>query len=202
MYTKIFITALFVIPCVAVAQTSTNLNSSQSQAGSLSQSGGATINNAAQLPHTTSTQTLADTGQAIPPGLYGGTNTCEVGASGGVGAVGFDISLGREWSDEGCERRNIAVVLFTYLHNPQAAMIVMCEDPKVDAAMKYTTVPCPQDVGQTQNVAQIQTAQPIKSLSLANKIASDQIVIKKPEFCNEPIGYDQADKTAYNYYCK
>lgn len=56
------------------------------------------------------TQTLRNVPTVYAPAL-GGTNPCTQGASAGGAVAGFGISLGGQWSDPDCERRNAAALL-------------------------------------------------------------------------------------------
>lgn len=56
------------------------------------------------------TQTLRNVPQVYAPAL-GGTNPCTTGASAGGAVAGFGITLGGQWSDPDCERRNAAALL-------------------------------------------------------------------------------------------
>lgn len=80
------------------------------------------------------TQTLRNVPQVYAPAL-GGTNPCAQGASAGGAVAGFGITLGGQWSDQDCERRNAAALL----HNtgqPAIAQEVLCGSDSVREARR------------------------------------------------------------------
>lgn len=60
-----------------------------------------------------------------PPGIYGVTNPCSVGASGGVSVLGLGISGGVSKSDESCENHNISVILYQENEHGEAIAMAM-----------------------------------------------------------------------------
>lgn len=148
---KIFaILALIVMPGFAFAQSAntTTQVGTRALSGSLSQ-----VNQYSTVPqHTTSTSTVDNVPQVVPPGIYGGTNVCAVGASGGVSALGFGVSGGGEWTDPGCEKRSEAVVLYQ-MGQHAGAVALMCQFHSVYNAMIAAGTPCPVGTQPVQNVS-------------------------------------------------
>lgn len=130
----ILVTALILMPSLAFAQK-VNQNSATS-----SGSYAGVQNNFGSSPASESMKTVPN---VEPPGIYGGTNPCSVGATGGVSVLGFGISGGETTSDEACEKRNISVIL--YQENEHGAAIAMlCELQGVPQAMAAAGTPCPE----------------------------------------------------------
>src|SRR6202020_3656205 len=55
--------------------------------------------------------TIRNTPEVIAPSVVGG-NPCSVGASGGVSLPGFGLAVGGSWEGKGCERRQLAALLY------------------------------------------------------------------------------------------
>jgi hypothetical protein len=98
----------------------------------------------------TSTQTIRNTPEVIAPSIVGG-NPCTVGASTGLALPGFGIVGGGSWEGKGCERRQLAALLFNMGHdNPtergqllqQAAVEVLCKNDDVRDALARVGQPC------------------------------------------------------------
>lgn len=78
------------------------------------------------------TQTIRNVPAIFAPAL-GGTNPCTQGASAGGAVAGFGISIGGQWSDPDCERRNASALL----HNqgqPVLAQEVLCGNSAIREA--------------------------------------------------------------------
>lgn len=129
------IAGLTLLPTIAFAQK-VNQNSSTSS-GSYS----AVENNFGGSTEPAA-QSLKTVPNVEPPGIYGGTNPCSVGASGGVSVLGIGVSGGETVSDSVCEKRNISVIL--YQENERGAAVAMlCELSGVPEAMAAAGTPCP-----------------------------------------------------------
>lgn len=119
-------------------------NSGSSPSGNTTPSGQTTFNpNDANINYSGG-YTIRNTPDASAPALYGGTNPCSVGVSGGIAVAGFGMSAGSTWSDRGCERRNGAVILFQ-ANMPDVAVALLCEDTEMRSAFTFAGKPCPQD---------------------------------------------------------
>ncbi len=151
--------ALFVLTAtvcpVAIAQTvgnsasSSGSSSADAKSGSLSgassNSGVVNVLNSggSGAISYSGTYTVKDNPPVAPPSIFGGTNPCTVGVSGGVSVTGFGLGLGGSWSDKGCERRNGAVILFQ-ANMPDVAVALLCEDSNMESAFSAAGKPCPQ----------------------------------------------------------
>lgn len=112
--------------------------------------------------------TIRNVPDAIAPMVSAGTNPCAVGASAAGSMVGFGISAGHTWTDEACERRNLAIILMnasSQFGQPElaaAAIEVLCQHDDVSVALEAVGRPCitrqPQTQQATRPVAARQTA--------------------------------------------
>lgn len=112
--------------------------------------------------------TVRNVPDAIAPMISGGANPCIVGGSAAGSVVGFGMSAGATWSDESCERRNLAIVMmnasaqFDQPHLAAAAIEVLCQHDDVAMALEAVGRPCltrqPQTQQATRLVAARQTA--------------------------------------------
>jgi hypothetical protein len=173
--------------------------------------------------------TLHNTPDVSAPSLYGGTNPCSVGVSGGVAVAGFGLSAGSSWSDRGCERRNGAVILFE-AKMPDVAVALLCEDTDMRAAFRAAGKPCPQERAATPvasaapapvQVAEVKPAEPAPSTprAAAAPAAPQQVMAvnatpvatapaprkngfqgPKPGFCSENAT-TSTERAYYDYYC-
>jgi hypothetical protein len=97
------------------------------------------------------TQTLRNTPEVIAPSIVGG-NPCTVGASGGVSLPGFGLAVGGSWEGKGCERRQLAALLYNMGHDrtdgtaqiqlQDAAVEVLCENEDVRTSLRNVGRPC------------------------------------------------------------
>lgn len=105
--------------------------------------------------------TVRNVPDAIAPMISGGANPCIVGGSAAGSVVGFGMSAGATWSDESCERRNLAIVLmnasaqFNQPHLAHAAIEVLCQHDDVAMALEAVGSPCITRQQQTQQVSRI-----------------------------------------------
>lgn len=98
---------------------------------------------------------------ALAPMIAGGANPCVVGASAAGSVVGFGMSGGASWSDDACERRNLAIVMmnasaqFNQPHLAAAAIEVLCQHDDVAMALEAVGSPCITRQQQTQQVSRV-----------------------------------------------
>ena len=69
-------------------------------------------------------------------------DVCSMGISGSVSTLGFGVSGGKHVRDLNCERIKLSKVLFDY-GMKIAAVSILCQDPRVHAAMQSAGTPCP-----------------------------------------------------------
>lgn len=86
-----------------------------------------------------------DAHSASSPALTVGSEVCAQSLSAGGQSPAFGISLGFTTTDDGCERRRNASVLFALGH-VRAASELMCQDEGIREAMKAGGTPCIADV--------------------------------------------------------
>src|SRR5262249_53202739 len=78
----------------------------------------------------------------VAPGLAAaGVETCLGSASGGVSVMGLGITVGHTTPDEGCAIRLTARQLYAF-GQQNAALALMCQDPRVAQAMAAAGQPC------------------------------------------------------------
>jgi hypothetical protein len=96
------------------------------------------------------TQTIRNTPEVIAPSIVGG-NPCSVGVTSGLSLPGFGIVGGGSWEGKGCERRQLAALLYNMGYDlpterglplQQAAVEVLCNNDDVRAALKSVGQPC------------------------------------------------------------
>lgn len=158
--------------------------------------------------HYSGSQTIRNTPDAVAPALYGGTNPCSVGVSGGLGLPGFGISAGGTWSDRGCERRNGAVILFQ-ANMPDVAVALLCQDSDMRTAFGSAGKPCPQDraaaarqtAAATPAPVQHAAAQPAPAATASATTAQAGYRGPAPSWCSSPIK-DATDRAYHTYYCR
>jgi len=167
--------------------------------------------------------TVKDVPAVAPGSLYGGTNPCTVGVTGGLALSGFGLGLGGQWSDRGCERRNGAVILFQ-ANQSDAAIALLCEDTDIRAAFKVSGKPCPQDLADAAAAAAAKApvataapppvmspvpaaapmAMPAAAPANATMAASDNATGDykggKPAWCSDRVK-NSTDKAFHDYYC-
>lgn len=237
--------ALFVLTAtvcpVAIAQTvgnsasSSGSSSADAKSGSLSgassNSGVVNVLNSggSGAISYSGTYTVKDNPPVAPPSIFGGTNPCTVGVSGGVSVTGFGLGLGGSWSDKGCERRNGAVILFQ-ANMPDVAVALLCEDSNMESAFSAAGKPCPQARAAAQP-APVAMATPAAAPAPAaaapapapaaaaapppapapapTAMAATPAAATStgggyegpaPDWCSQP-SKSQSDQAAHNYYC-
>tara|TARA_R110002051_G_scaffold232304_1_gene294040 strand:+ start:137 stop:904 length:768 start_codon:yes stop_codon:yes gene_type:complete len=112
-----------------------------------------TNNNDGQTNTTTSTtsNTSSTNGSDIPVNSANSPSyssmsqdVCSMGVSGSVSTLGFGASIGKHIRDLNCERIKLSKVLYDY-GMKVAAVSILCQDPRVHAAMQSAGSPCPWD---------------------------------------------------------
>ena len=110
-----------------------------------------TNNNDGQTNTTTSTTTSTTNGSDIPVNSANAPSysamsqdVCSMGVSGSVSSLGFGASVGKHVRDLNCERIKLSKVLYDY-GMKVAAVSILCQDPRVHAAMQSAGSPCPWD---------------------------------------------------------
>jgi hypothetical protein len=119
--------------------------------------------------------TVRNTPDAFGPNVSGGTNPCTAALSGGLALPGFGASIGGAWSEEGCERRQLAALL----HNtgqPELAQELLCNSPEVRQARARMGTPCMID--RPQQVA----AAPVVYVPAGQPVAAPVAAIR-PDWC-------------------
>ena len=153
----VFILSFLVIISLPVWGDSTNDDNDQTNtSGSNTQiTGGYTAtttnNNDGQTNTTTSTTTNTTTsnGSSIPVNSANAPSfssmsqdVCSMGISGSVSTLGVGASMGKHVRDFNCERIKLSKVLYDY-GMKVAAVSILCQDPRVHAAMESAGSPCP-----------------------------------------------------------
>jgi hypothetical protein len=91
----------------------------------------------------------------VAPGLAAaGIETCLGSASGGLSLMGGGITFGSSIVDEGCTIRLLARQLYAFGFQ-KAAVALMCEDPRVVAAMYAADSPCPRFFAEISEPSQV-----------------------------------------------
>ena len=112
-----------------------------------------TNNNDGQTNTTTSTtsNTTTSNGSSIPVNSANSPSfssmsqdVCSMGVSGSISTLGLGASLGKHVRDLNCERIKLSKVLYDY-GMKVAAVSILCQDPRVHAAMQSAGSPCPWD---------------------------------------------------------
>ena len=112
-----------------------------------------TNNNDGQTNTTTSTTTNSTTsnGSSIPVNSANAPSfssmsqdVCSMGVSGSISTLGVGASMGKHVRDLNCERIKLSKVLYDY-GMKVAAVSILCQDPRVHAAMQSAGSPCPWD---------------------------------------------------------
>jgi hypothetical protein len=112
-----------------------------------------TNNNDGQTNTTTSTtsNTTTSNGSSIPVNSANSPSfssmsqdVCSMGISGSISTLGLGASVGKHVRDLNCERIKLSKVLFDY-GMKVAAVSILCQDPRVHAAMQSAGSPCPWD---------------------------------------------------------
>jgi hypothetical protein len=210
----------------AMAQTADSLSGAQSfssskaasnsvaagvgTGGTSSLSYSSTVTNT--IPRNT-TATIHNTPDVGLPGLFGGTNPCTVGATGGLSLAGVGVGLGGQWAAAGCERRNASVILFQ-ANMPDVAVALLCQDDQIRTAFREVGKPCPADRAETTAAAaaapapvamaptpapaQVQQQQPMPVAAVQTQTTA----AGKPAWCSTSSPGTGADRTTYDYYCR
>jgi len=154
-----FILAFILCVSVPVYGDSTNDDNDQTNtSGSNTQiTGGYTAtttnNNDGQTNTTTSTtsNTTTSNGSSIPVNSANSPSfssmsqdVCSMGVSGSISTLGLGASVGKHVRDLNCERIKLSKVLYDY-GMKVAAVSILCQDPRVHAAMQSAGSPCPWD---------------------------------------------------------
>ena len=114
-----------------------------------------TNNNDGQTNTTTTTNTTSNSttsnGSSIPVNSANSPSfssmsqdVCSMGISGSVSTLGLGASVGKHVRDLNCERIKLSKVLYDY-GMKVAAVSILCQDPRVHAAMQSAGSPCPWD---------------------------------------------------------
>ena len=112
-----------------------------------------TNNNDGQTNTTTSTTSNSTTsnGSSIPVNSANAPSfssmsqdVCSMGVSGSISTLGVGASMGKHVRDLNCERIKLSKVLYDY-GMKVAAVSILCQDPRVHAAMQSAGSPCPWD---------------------------------------------------------
>ena len=112
-----------------------------------------TNNNDGQTNTTTSTtsNTTTSNGSSIPVNSANSPSfssmsqdVCSMGISGSISTLGLGASVGKHVRDLNCERIKLSKVLYDY-GMKVAAVSILCQDPRVHAAMQSAGSPCPWD---------------------------------------------------------
>lgn len=159
--------------------------------------------------HYSGSYSVSDVPSVVPPSIFGGTNPCTVGVSGGLSVTGFGLGLGGTWSDKGCERRNGAVILFQ-ANMPDVAVALLCEDTGMRDAFSAAGKPCPQE---RREMAQAAAAAPAPAPAsapvvmvapaapmVATPVSASGYQGPTPAWCASP-SRTASDQAAHNYYC-
>lgn len=141
------------------------------------------------------TQTLRNVPSIFAPAL-GGTNPCTQGASAGGAVAGFGISLGGQWSDPDCERRNAAALL----HNtgqPVLAQEVLCGNAAIREARQRLAALgqgalCAQDIIAQQEAARRNQPSPVTPVAYREVVGGGAIIVPaavsappaRPDWCD------------------
>ena len=150
-----FVLSFILVVSLPVWGDSTNdANSQTNSSGSNTQITGGytsttTNNNDGQTNTTTSTTTSTTNGSDVPVNSANAPSysamsqdVCSMGISGSVSTLGFGASMGKHYRDLNCERIKLSKVLFDY-GMKIAAVSILCQDPRVHAAMQSAGTPCP-----------------------------------------------------------
>ncbi len=148
--------ALVLVLCFSsfVYGQDTDSGNSSSQTGDLNTNQqGATVDSNNETTTNTNQYNGAGSASQIPvasavaPSLMsGGNDSCLKSVSGGVSTLQIGISSGKYVTDEECDRRKDAQMLFT-LNMKIAAITRMCQSDNIWLAMFESGTPCPLIVG-------------------------------------------------------
>lgn len=110
-------------------------------------------------------QNPRNTASAYSPAMVASSETCVQSQSAGAQGPAFGISLGFSHSNEGCEMRRNAGMLFA-LGQKAAAVELLCLDQDIREAMKAAGSPCRSDM---QSVPVAQGDEPFAKVAAAAK---------------------------------
>ena len=157
----IILTIIILVGIIAkpvIADSTNDDNDQTNTSGSNTQiTGGYTAtttnNNDGQTNTTTSTtsNTTTSNGSSIPVNSANSPSfssmsqdVCSMGVSGSISTLGLGASVGKHVRDLNCERIKLSKVLYDY-GMKVAAVSILCQDPRVHAAMQSAGSPCPWD---------------------------------------------------------
>ena len=154
--TLVFLTVLVLVSKPLFADSTNDNNAQTNSSGSNTQITGGytsttTNNNDGQTNTTTSTTTNSTTsnGSSIPVNSANAPSfssmsqdVCSMGVSGSISTLGVGASMGKHVRDLNCERIKLSKVLYDY-GMKVAAVSILCQDPRVHAAMESAGSPCP-----------------------------------------------------------
>ena len=148
---KVLIAAALLCSAFSVfAQTNTNVNSStQAGANNAGNAQDITINQAATVIPTTTTQNIngSETVRNVPsvsgPNLTSSNDTFMGSTSGSANGPGFGVSIGSTWADNNCKMLKNSRELWN-MGMKAAALALMCTDPANKDALELTGFVCPQ----------------------------------------------------------
>jgi len=158
-YLRVILLIITIILSKPILADSTNDDNDQTNtSGSNTQiTGGYTAtttnNNDGQTNTTTSTtsSTTTSNGSSIPVNSANAPSfssmsqdVCSMGVSGSISTLGIGASVGKHVRDLNCERIKLSKVLYDY-GMKVAAVSILCQDPRVHAAMQSAGSPCPWD---------------------------------------------------------
>ena len=158
-YLRVILLIITIILSKPILADSTNDDNDQTNtSGSNTQiTGGYTAtttnNNDGQTNTTTSTtsNTTTSNGSSIPVNSANAPSfssmsqdVCSMGVSGSISTLGIGASVGKHVRDLNCERIKLSKVLYDY-GMKVAAVSILCQDPRVHAAMQSAGSPCPWD---------------------------------------------------------
>jgi hypothetical protein len=133
------------------------------------------------------TTTLRNVPEVIPGNVVGG-NPCLVGASIGGAGPGIGLTIGGGWEAAGCERRNIAAMLYN-THQADVAKALLCEGEQVREAYRWAGQPCPQDGGARVAVASVrrdESAAPVVRHEVAEPVTAAPPIVVTPVSATGP----------------
>ena len=154
----LFLLTVLIISKPILADSTNDDNDQTNTSGSNTQiTGGYTAtttnNNDGQTNTTTSTtsNTTTSNGSSIPVNSANSPSfssmsqdVCSMGVSGSISTLGLGASVGKHVRDLNCERIKLSKVLYDY-GMKVAAVSILCQDPRVHAAMQSAGSPCPWD---------------------------------------------------------
>lgn len=201
---RIFLAAIGLLLLAGGAHAQTATSGSNSTSGARSAAGAvagvnSTINQyGAQIPNNT---------PGLAPAAVFGTNPCSMGGSAGGAGPGIGITLAFSTSEPGCERRNMAALLFNTDHKA-AARELLCDDTGVRAAFARIGEPCAADRPQVSQpiappVADAPRPGPLPvraGMNFATVAEDVRPRAARPDWCGLP-DKSESDRAARANYC-